>query len=291
MLVEKLEQFRSRLLDKSRRNRLLNFKPKGNRSVQVFGHDLGDLYQWLVNDKKPLDFLARDTWRVDEADRASTVEGTGEGLVGGSLPTAAPAAQASNGPPSVEEVPVADLGDALIDLADDKLDSRLLFLAREAESAMQEQGCNILYIALGLLDWLDPKEYGGQTSAAPLVLVPVELTRRDAKLRHQLRAMEDDAVVNPTLIELCHSNYRLELPVLDPEADAPIDDFLAAVEELIAGPRFQGWSVRREIHVGLFSFAKQLLRLYVSDDWHGRRQRRCGRNFERPLHLQLRRHG
>ena len=52
MLAEKLEQFRSRLLDTSRRNRLLNFKPKGNRSVQLFGHSAGDLYQWLVNDKK-----------------------------------------------------------------------------------------------------------------------------------------------------------------------------------------------------------------------------------------------
>ncbi len=141
------------------------------------------------------------------------------------------------------------------------LEKRLLFLAREAESALQEQGCNILYVALGLLDWVDPNDSDRNLSAAPLILVPVELVRRDARQPFRLRLLEDEPVVNPTLVELCRSSFRLELPPFDPESPEPLAGFFQAMEELVAQPYFNGWAVRREMHLGLFSFAKLLMYL------------------------------
>lgn len=290
MLAERLEQFRNRLLDMSRRNRLLNFKAKGNRSVRLSGQTPDGLYQWLVNENKPVDFLTLDDARTSEggsnparhpiADEQSSPSHSrrsdsdvpvkqimspphraGDATIGKSALRPSPA---SNEPSSIGEEPVAEPGKTFLDLPEDKLDSRLLLLAREAESAMQEQSCNILYVAFGLLDWVDPNEHGGKPSAAPMVLVPVELARRDANQRYRLQAIEDEPVVNPTLIELCQRNYRLDLPELDPESATPLDDFFAAVEELVAGPRFKDWRVRREIHLGLFSFAKLLMYLDLS---------------------------
>lgn len=293
MLAEKLAQFRSRLLDTSRRNRLLNFKPKGNRSVQLFGHSAGDLYQWLVDDKKSLDFLAREEWQGQESVSDSAAGASVDGQSQPSRPRttdsdfpvkpmlAAPhgAAQTSNAgdavapsvakpedPLTVGDEPPAKAGQVLTYLPEEKIDARLLFLAREAESAMQEQGCNILYASFGLLDWQDPNERGGKPSAAPLVLVPVELVRKDVTHRYKLHAIDDEPIVNPTLIELCKSNFRLDLPAFNHEAAAPLDDFFQAIEERIAGPKFKGWSVRKEVHVGLFSFAKLLMYLDLHPD-------------------------
>lgn len=201
MLAERLEQFRNRLLDMSRRNRLLNFKPKGNRSIRLSGQSPDGLYQWLVNDNKPVDFLTLDDGRTTEggsnpprhpiaSEQSKPVHSrrsdsdvpvkpimspphrAGDATIGNSALRPSPA---PSEPSSIDEEPVAEPGQAFIDLPEDKLDSRLLLLAREAESAMQEQSCNILYVAFGLLDWVDPNEHGGKPSAAPLVLVPVEL--------------------------------------------------------------------------------------------------------------------
>lgn len=287
MLADKLEQFRSRLLDTSRRNRLLNYKPKGNRSIPLFGHSAADLYQWLANDKKLIEFLAREEWQNEEFRPESAHEANAEGGPSSNRPrntdgafpvkpmlapphgiapagTSGPAATqpvSPDEPVAVGNEPPASPGQVLTYLPEEKIDTRLLFLAREAESAMQEQGCNILYVAFGLLDWLEPNERNAKPSAAPLVLVPVELVRKDVAQRYKLRAIDDEPIVNPTLIELCKSNFRLELPAFDHEAAAPLDDFFRALEELIAGPRFKGWSVRKEAHIGLFSFAKLLMYL------------------------------
>lgn len=309
MLAEKLEQFRSRLLDKSRRNRLLNFKAKGNRSLEVFGQPAGDLYHGLVNDKKPLEFLAREEWQTAEPapDLVSNASPQDKPRPSGARvtdsdfpvkPIAAPPHGVANGQtraqgpapalavgqsPAVAREPVAERGKVLTELAIDKIDTRLLFLAREAESSMQEQGCNILYASFGLLDWLDPNEHGAKPCAAPLVLVPVELVRKDVTQRYRLRAMDDEPIVNPTLVELCKSNFRLELPALDHESPTALDEFFCAVEELVAGPRFQDWTVRREVQVGLFSFAKLLMYL----DLHPERWPQGQSIVEHPLVTRL----
>lgn len=297
MLAEKLEEFRSKLLDKSRRNRLLNFKPKGNRSVHVFGQSAGDLYHWLAIDKKPLSFMPREEWPADVvvADDDGAATDAPQEPIRPPVPTTDsqvpvkpmtmpphrrdekgegglwhPGAATADGPPGEDSQPMATPGQALVDLEEENLDRRLLALAREAESAMQEQGCNILYASFGLLDWLDPNERSGKPSAAPLVLVPVELVRKNVTQRYRLQAVDDDAIVNPTLVELCKSNHRLELPSLDHEAAAPLDDFFAALEALLAGPLFKDWSIRREVHVGLFSFAKLLMYLDLHPErWPG----------------------
>lgn len=294
MITEKLEQFQRRLLDMSRRNRLLNFKPKGRRSVQIVELAPEEIYGWLALEQKTLEFAPADA-HTNERDSS----GSGDGAEAGSaqesyrsqtaasrrdrdvpvkpmpLPphgvqtspaaenTPPAAASASSSPAHSNRSPriAKPAGQLPTDLDEESLEKRLLFLTREAESAMQEQGCNILYFAFGLLDWVDPNESGLKATAAPLVLMPVELVRRDAKQQYRVRAIEDEPVVNPTLVELCRSNFHLGLPEFDAESPDPLGGFLHAMEQLIAGPKFKGWAVRREVHLGLFSFAKLLMYL------------------------------
>ncbi|HEV7225213.1 MAG TPA: DUF4011 domain-containing protein, partial [Pirellulales bacterium] len=279
MIQEKLEQFRRRLLDMSRRNRLLNFKPKGRRSLQVVEQAPEDVYRWLAIDQKTLDFTA-----VGADSEATGGPRKGDGSSPHAAQTVAarrdrdvpvkpmtlpprsglaPASDAmsSSGPTSGVRRSFRPREQLLTALDEEQLENRLLFLARESESALQEQGCNIMYFAFGLLEWVDPNDGGQKAASAPLVLVPAELLRGDAKQRYRVRLLDDEAVVNPTLAELCRSNFRLELPAFDAESPEPLGDFLQAMENLVARPNFKGWSVRREVHLGLFSFAKLLMYL------------------------------
>ncbi len=319
-VVGGLEEARRALLDLSRRNRLLNFKPRGHGSLAIVDELPGRIYAALVDDGATMQFLP-----IEEAPEGAQVEESGTGNESEGEPTegaAAPvpepppeaptaeAAPAGDGPKRVEEGEVvaaaadertdadgepaatpsdgaamelgeieepaanAEPADAAqpaprhtdrrlqTSLPGPKLQERLLHLSRQAESALEEQGANVLYLAIGLVEWTDGPG-SAVRSRAPLIMIPVELTRRSVRGRHALRHNGDDPVVNPTLVELCKRNFRLELPAFDPDAEGGVEAYLAAVEEALKP--IEGWSLVREVHLGLFSFAKLLMYLDLDD--------------------------
>ena len=56
------------------------------------------------------------------------------------------------------------------------LEKRLLTIYRDAKTAEEEQGINILYLAIGFLRWYED-DNSDVVREAPLVLVPVSLVR------------------------------------------------------------------------------------------------------------------
>ena len=207
------------------------------RSLQLINVDAADLYQLLVRDEKTIDFVASDE-----------VPGLLENFDSATVD------------PPVHSTPLGSRKkpQASVDLVGEQLDKRLLFLARDAESALQEQGCNVLYLSLGLLEWSEP-ESADDSSFAPVILLPVELNRRDVKQRYKMRWLDKAPIVNPTLVELCRSNFRLEIPQLDTESEAPVESLLGALAQQIAP--IKGWALHHRVHLGLFSFAKLLMYL------------------------------
>ncbi len=92
---------------------------------------------------------------------------------------------------------------------------------------------------------------------APLVLLPVELIRKSARSGYQIRATDEDPIVNPALIEYLKA-HGITLPEL-PDSSAIPEDYdlqalLSATSGLIANKR--GWAVKTDIYLGLFSFQK-----------------------------------
>lgn len=61
-------------------------------------------------------------------------------------------------------------------LGPDALQKKLLKIAREALTAEEESGVNMLYLALGFMTWFEDKS-SSLAREAPLVLLPVELKR------------------------------------------------------------------------------------------------------------------
>ena len=138
-----------------------------------------------------------------------------------------------------------------------ELDRRLVSTYRLANSFIQEQGVNTLFLALGMLRWRD----GGanqETRLAPLVLLPVSLERVNLRGRFRLRHTGDDPESNVSLREKLRLEFGVALPEL-PEADSlDTGAYFDSVAEAVHG--LDGWTVDSEqIALGFFSFSKFLM--------------------------------
>ena len=78
------------------------------------------------------------------------------------------------------------------------LENNLLTIYRKAIAIEKEHGYNTLYLTLGRLEWYE-SDRSGELFESPLLLVPVELTRKQAGKRFYLRSRDEDAILNPAL--------------------------------------------------------------------------------------------
>ena len=91
----------------------------------------------------------------------------------------------------------------------DHLDKKLLRINTDADAYFQEQGIDILYLALGFLSWYEDKNSDLERKA-PLVLIPVSLNRTTARERFKLKYTQVDLGTNLTLkakLKMDFSNY------------------------------------------------------------------------------------
>lgn len=137
---------------------------------------------------------------------------------------------------------------------------RLTELFRAARSAIEENGTNTLFAAVGALEWQET-EHSDRVFRAPLLLIPVELKRKSVLEGFSLKRIDEEPRLNFTLMEMLRQHFRKEIPGLDPlpEDKNGVDVgrvfriFREAVRDLA------GWEVKTEIWLGQFSFTKFLL--------------------------------
>jgi hypothetical protein len=102
-------------------------------------------------------------------------------------------------------------------LAPERLQSRLLQLYYEARTTYEERGVNVLYLALGFLEWYETPS-SNQARHAPLLLVPITLTRGSAHESFRVSFSEEDIIANITLREKL-KEFSLQLPELEETGD------------------------------------------------------------------------
>jgi very-short-patch-repair endonuclease len=137
---------------------------------------------------------------------------------------------------------------------------RLTELYRSARNAIEENGTNTLFAAVGFLEWRET-EHSDRTFQAPLLLVPVELKRKSVLEGFSLRRIDEETRLNVTLMEMLRQHFQKDIAGLDPlpEDDSGVDValvfriFREAVRDL------PGWEVKTEVWLGQFSFTKFLL--------------------------------
>src|SRR5690606_13980849 len=151
-------------------------------------------------------------------------------------------------------------------LKSDHLQKRLLEIFYESRTMLEEQGVNILYLALGQLRFFDPAK-PDDIRSAPLLLLPVQLERKTARDRFVLRWSEEDLQENISLREKLRADFGIQLPEFPVTETFDVPAYFAQLRETLAAQK--GWGVIDDtMQLGFFSFAKLLMYLDLDpENW------------------------
>src|SRR5262249_21641858 len=130
-------------------------------------------------------------------------------------------------------------------------------LSREAKTAIEETGCNVLYLAFGFLEWFED-DTSDVSHLAPLILVPAQIERarlsRDTNCySYVISYSGEDLDTNLSLAEKLRQDFHIILPDLNCDS-CPEAYFEEIADKIIVHKR--RWRVRPEMVLDLFSFAK-----------------------------------
>ena len=242
-LLKKLEMARQELLDMGLRANSLLHLPNNKKYLEIIEEHSENVFEILVGQKQAMRFKPIPEVYEKEALGADDEEEDGEVEP---LPPLEQYLEETEGE--------ARFHDRFLQtrLTEKELDARLLKIESEAHTLLQEQGIEVLYLALGMLQWYEDPN-ASTPRYAPLVLVPVELSRQGAGSHFGLSFTDADLGPNLTLAAKIKGEFRIDLPDFNDEFE--ISGYFSEVEKSIASqPR---WKVLHDkITLGIFSFGK-----------------------------------
>jgi len=262
----RLGRWKSKLLDLTLRNRMVNFKPtKSTLPLRVpdpahLEDALSDGQEWKF---RPLPQIMQGS---DPRVASVAIRRSGED------PVEAAARQAM------------EQRELLAAVEAKTLDARLHEIYSTARLGLEEGGANTLYLALGFLRWTED-ERAEKSHLAPILLVPVTLTRQSVRTGYSVKRHDDETIVNPTLIQLLQQNFHLTVKGLDP---LPTDSSGVDVKKVwqifrLAVKDIPRWEVVEDIYLGIFSFTKYLMWKDLHDRTEDLKKNRVVRHLiERP---------
>lgn len=244
-LDAKLEKARTELLDLSARNRLLNIprSAKSAKTLEVVDERGAEVFRLLVRESKAFTFLPGKGAIPDAEDEDGEI--------------------AQLAQPEDDGVDTRGVANRHADtrlqtrLTPAGLQKKLLDLYYDARTLEEEQGVNILFLAIGTLKWVDPNN-ATAIRYAPLILVPVELERGNAAEKFKLRVRQEDFAANLSLEAYLDRVHGLKLPTFEAGDEFDPSAYAAAVAEAVSVKG--NWSVNEDdVILGFFSFAKFLM--------------------------------
>ncbi len=268
-VAQRLEEWKRKIVDLSRRNRLLFFSRTRGSTLRITEPSLPEIFDRLVNSERAWEFfMPPDAQEIPTSDNGPVISQP--------LPYVAPTREDSDTPNEsrlrlrrahrhADEV-VTDIEEGT------QLRSILRNLHRRSRTDFEERGVRILFLTFGILEWkeierrtaiglpLSSRQHRDAKSEiinSPILLVPVELRRDSVNDPFQLCPVDEEIVINPALAVKLGEDFNVQLPPVPEDWDSvSLQKFLADFE---AETKKYTWSVAQELWLGLFSFHKLVI--------------------------------
>ena len=236
-LQTKIEDWKTKLIDLTKRNKLLNFKQTKLSTVHLKQPDIFEIFSALGEG-------SAECRLVFEED---LFNGCGEDN------------QLENITLKKNEIYAKTLSE--------KSHKTLHHLLSKSKASLEEQGINTLFCTFGLCKWIDQRE-PDKTLLAPLVMIPVQISRKTLTGPYAIAKFEEDIIVNPAFIQQL-KELGLDMDTIEQislndieeqkgendEEDQPVlKQFFDLFSETIKGQK--GWEVLQESYLGLFNYHK-----------------------------------
>lgn len=242
-LRRRVDEWRGRLIDLSKRNQLINYRKKKSSTLEFHEQELDQIHERLVNGgvgwkvfvPQPLEDL--DTIKLEllpEEENSEQIKIL-SGLETMLQPNADELVSSEREPATLKKI--------------------LTNLYRKSREEYQERGVHVLHLGMGLLHWSDPASNAkADVFSSPLLLCPVILNRESSDKPFELSLAEEELILNPALVEKLRNDYQLELPnMAEEDSETPVADYLEAAQQWL--PQ-EDWSVEAIAVLGMFSFEK-----------------------------------
>ncbi len=231
-IAKEFYNLRKKLLDLTLRNQLLNFKPR-SKTLTITNQTPANMYHTLVIKDHTMTFAPNKKEETDQSRFRRIWDH-----------------------PSLDLQIFKD-GDKTLraDLSPSELQKRLFYINQQAKSMIQEQGYNILYVAVGFLKWKD-RHKPKQDNLAPLILIPVEMERKNVGKSYTLHWTGEEIKTNISLkAKLLEDG--IQLPEFNQVSNIEgVTQYLNQVKESV---KSQNWEILNNVAIGFFSFTKFLM--------------------------------
>ena len=242
-IEEKLEISRMELLDLGLRNPLINHRLYKSKGLKIVDEKPREVFRILVLENKNMSFLS-----APEEEEQTSLD----------LPYEEDARDFLGQPEEEEGIADRHIDNKLqTSHTSADLQKRLLNTYHTAKRHIEERGVSVLFLTLGMLKWYEAPS-SDKVRSAPLILVPVELSRTDIKARFRIRYADQEIGDNLSLNAKLNTEFGIKLPGIPEIEDLDIRKFFADLSNVIKHK--DRWSVDSEaIAIGFFSFGKFLM--------------------------------
>ncbi len=229
-LEQRVAGWKSKLLDLSKRNRMLNYRETKRSTLKILEPGFEELFNRLALNEEELTFQ-RPVDRDSDL-RTFSILALLETL---SYP-----------------LPV-HIGDIKTEGSVIDRQQTLRNLRSKSKLARDEQGANILYLSFGFIEWREKNAFDAPSYRAPVLMMPVSLNLAAINAPFTLSRYDDEIEVNPTLDYFLNDQFGINLPAFELKDADSIREYMDEIEEIADR---QGWRLIREVSMGLLSFLK-----------------------------------
>ena len=221
---KKLEFWKERLIDLSKKNKLLNFTTKDKISIET--QDTQTLFNLLVESDKGQPIILIPKYIKDETHGKEILNSK-----------------------SLKK------NEYYVPLEQEKLEKILYRTRSYSRIALSEEGINILYLSFGFLKWYN--EEHKETFLSPLILVPVKLEKDRMDAYYRIVLYDSEIEINPTLQSCLNTSDKIFIPSIDNEKHLDLAVYYNSIKN--TSPSDEGWEIIEDVCLSKFSFAKFIM--------------------------------